>query len=756
MERVTLLVGSRRRRQWCRRYSPFLIVGIAILVVQILLGYCFYITATSDDEGYAWINNVHQLGAGRHQSAQSDDEYEEEESAAGLLPPDTFLGFHPPCDITEKDAVSAIRRASTMDCKIQLANVSCLVKEWLLYPHRLPRYCPLRGEASVRRVETKLEQPGTAPSGIQVRIAFVLSVSGRALRQVLRLLRTIYSPSHFFYIHVDVRQDYLFRELLWLEERFSNIRLARKRFPTMWGGSSLLHMLLDAMKELLHTSTQWHYLINLSETDYPIKPLKDLEQFLAANMGTNFVKSHGQDTQRFIAKQALDRTFHQCDGRMWRLGPRGLPWGIRLDGGSDWLALHRDFVSYVALGDDPLLRGLKALFAHTLLPAESFFHTTLQNSAFCGTIVDNNLHLVNWKRKQGCKCQYRHVVDWCGCSPNVFRSPDDWIRLRATTDRSLFFARKFEPVLSQHMVDQVEQYLLNVPRTASELLGAQSYWQSTYNVQDTSPPADQARLSAYGALCRLAFKWIQKQHSCSAHFLMVTQATLYFDSDVFKGLLVSYKAKTVRSQQPVEVEAWVKSTDVVEHFQEGRLISLKVGSEFDPKEQLLRNFGGLLGPHSDIVAVHEWGPGSKGDHLEVTFIWQDPMGVSTASTPIQVDASAQVLQHRPTIHQPLAEGVWTLSLLSNGKKLAQTRFAVIGPSRPRGNSTQSNLITADDDAPQLEVVSKFWTVVDACFVSVPSHPTGGAFCDRLDSCQTTSWSSYFPDPKSRVRGFGPR
>ena len=52
---------------------------------------------------------------------------------------------------------------------------------------------------------------------------------------------------------------------------------------------------------------------------------------------------------------------------------------------------------------DELMKGLKTVFQHTLLPAESFFHTTLRNSEYCQTYIDNNLHLTNWNRKQGCK-----------------------------------------------------------------------------------------------------------------------------------------------------------------------------------------------------------------------------------------------------------------------------------------------------------------------------------------------------------------
>lgn len=64
-----------------------------------------------------------------------------------------------------------------------------------------------------------------------------------------------------------------------------------------------------------------------------------------------------------------------------------------------------------------------------LCRAQSFFHTVLENSRACETLVDNNLRVTNWNRKLGCKCQYKHIVDWCGCSPNDFK-PQDFLRLQ--------------------------------------------------------------------------------------------------------------------------------------------------------------------------------------------------------------------------------------------------------------------------------------------------------------------------------------
>ena len=87
---------------------------------------------------------------------------------------------------------------------------------------------------------------------------------------------------------------------------------------------------------------------------------------------------------RFIRKQGLDQTFLECENHLWRLGHRELPSGIRVDGGSDWVCLHRDFCHFVDNSSDDLLTGLKTVYKHSLLPAEvsvresyTYFHRGL-------------------------------------------------------------------------------------------------------------------------------------------------------------------------------------------------------------------------------------------------------------------------------------------------------------------------------------------------------------------------------------------
>lgn len=46
-----------------------------------------------------------------------------------------------------------------------------------------------------------------------------------------------------------------------------------KRRGTIWGGASLLTILLEGMRDLVvnHKDWEWDYVINLSESDFPLK-----------------------------------------------------------------------------------------------------------------------------------------------------------------------------------------------------------------------------------------------------------------------------------------------------------------------------------------------------------------------------------------------------------------------------------------------------------------------------------------------------
>ena len=135
--------------------------------------------------------------------------------------------------------------------------------------------------------------------------------------------------------------------------------MVRNRRPGIWGGISVLEMLVASIEELLEMRDwEWDFVLNLSESDYPVKSNEALAAYLGANRGRNFVKSHGREPSAFVKKQGLDRAFIECDGHMWRLGPREVQKGIQdvlklaqgSDGGGAVLRFSWAAASLAAMG----------------------------------------------------------------------------------------------------------------------------------------------------------------------------------------------------------------------------------------------------------------------------------------------------------------------------------------------------------------------------------------------------------------------
>eukprot|EP00066_Takifugu_rubripes_P009739 XP_003976980.2 PREDICTED: xylosyltransferase 1-like [Takifugu rubripes] len=728
------------------------------------------------------------------QGSNQDPPSQQVEKMAVELPTGSELRKEQPqCEISGKEAISALSRAKSRGCRQQIAQVYCKHKERALMPEKVPRYCPMEGKANVN-VQWD-ENPGDASHPTPVRIAFVLVVHGRASRQFQRLFKAIYHTSHYYYIHVDQRSSYLHREVLSLATQYPNVRVTPWRMSTIWGGASLLNMYLQSMEDLLKMADwSWDFFINLSAADYPIRTNDQLVAFLSKYRNMNFIKSHGRDNARFIRKQGLDRLFFECDTHMWRLGDRKIPEGIAVDGGSDWFLVSRPFVDYVVNSQDELVSSMKRFYAYTLLPAESFFHTVLENSAHCQTMVDNNLRLTNWNRKLGCKCQYKHIVDWCGCSPNDFK-PSDLPRFQQAS-RPTFFARKFEASVSQEIINQLDSYLFGAYPSGTPSL--QAYWENIYEQQtDGLASLSDSAASHYSAFARMGLtraagslqgnpsdsscRYTALGHPGSVH--------LYFLSDQFQGYLVRHAATNHASTQPESLETWVTPRD---HFTlakpphpNNRLQHIQVGTDWDPKERIFRNWGGLVGPEDEPVAVQRWSRSQS--NLTATIVWIDPTNVIAATYDILVDTSTEVTHYRPPLTLPLRPGVWTLRVLHHWNPLGQTSFVVApvelhrqqplqqedalrlhgGPAR---NSYMEQSFHGLNPVLRLPVslgaveeaeanagltgaplrrwlhglLEGHWSAADVCSM-------GPSACPVMQRCRLTAWSSASPDPKSELK-----
>ncbi|KAF5304046.1 hypothetical protein FQA39_LY01831 [Lamprigera yunnana] len=903
--------------RWLKRYRICFLIGVLILTFQIYLAVHFFrintdITNTSNQWNPRKVvhletsdveNSVNSARRSKDGLSTDDEDIsnnlqqakDKYRARSNVIINKTHLKNHlhlrleeldfvPQCKITTKEAISAIHRAKTQKCKQIISNVTCLINDGMLYPKKLPNYCPNNGfvtgkslgcfkdEKSFRLLSgyygnykntnspdfciqlclqsgflyagvqystecfcgneepsatarlpdsscnmkcpadphlacggyytVNIYQTGIAKFLPQVaetttlqhvrsaRIVFLLTLNGRALRQVKRLIKILYNPDHYFYIHVDIRQDYLFRELLILEKKFSNIRLTRKRFCTIWGGASLLQMLLSTMQELLASNWQWDFVVNLSESDYPAKTDVRLVEFLTANKGKNFVKSHGREVQRFIQKQGLDKTFVECDTHMWRVGDRKLPWGIQIDGGSDWITLSREFVAYAASEQpDELVQGLRVVFNHTLLPAESFFHTVLKNSKFCNTYVDNNLHITNWKRRLGCKCQYKHIVDWCGCSPNDFL-PEDWLRIQNTEVRQIFFARKFEPIINQAVILQLEQWLYN-SHFNKNLVNINSYWQSIYHHLDLTPSMDDSLLTVARSVIRIAIKTLFGE--CTLIPDKILEVTSFHSNDAYQKTLVMYTVNvTNTAAKRVQIETGFKSKQSFVLLKSSsflhRLKSLAVSTEYDPKEQTFRNFAQIMGPYSEPTLVFEFNssPEVSAKSTNVSFLWIDPVGRLVDLYDTSIDDNYAIGHIKPALKQPLLPGVWTVKLIYI-QVLAEIKFLISPLEFFSGSTvTQKQVTFIHSGSDIIKEFDSYWekflpnsfdretlfskSIADSKrfgidlqdwidslvikFFDISRSCISKNFNDicehNLEICSQTNWSSLAPDPKSSL------
>nr|CAB3267814.1 xylosyltransferase [Phallusia mammillata] len=736
--------------------------------------------------------------------------------------PNEKVKFAPKCEVTLKDAQSAIFRAKSEACKQEIADTACKHQEKMLLPKSMNRRCPHENKFAF-----DAPMPASFSESLRpVRICFMLVVHGRAFRQFKRLLRVIYHRDHFYYIHVDKRSDYLFREIKKVIKQYPNVVVAPWRMATIWGGSSLLQMLLRSMSDVLRLWTKWDFFINLSALDFPIESDEKLINFLATYRDKNFMKSHGRDDEKFIRKQGLNRLFVECEQHMWRLGERDLPEGIIVNGGSDWVALNREICEYAIRGKDDLLTDLKHWYKYTLLPAESFFHTLVQNSEKCESFVDNNLRVTNWNRARGCKCQYKHIVDWCGCSPNDFY-PSDLGRLQ--TSRPVFFARKFEEIINQEVVNHLDFKIYG--KYPSGTPGLNSYWESCYDHADGASSVGDSFLTHYSSFARLGLKEINSHltknnpqpDACQLHVDRILQVEMHKQREQFMGYIVTVETtwrslterkdnveisdpdKSVQMQVFVSPQSTLRITDKSSELA-SRLEGAAVGTNWDVKELTLRDWGGIIGPNSDVHLVARWRRAEE--DFVVTVVAIDPLNVVSDYNDFRTPAKAAGVTETPlSLRKPMRPGKWTIRFyvqrqfnnicaeinffvaplefvasLPGGASLSVDNMGIVDDTTVNAASrnlytmrTTLNLKKDERAAEKLVLNSKYtagpklqswvddvivlaWTAKEYCTVAEsPAEWTEkqpkSCYSQRQitpSRCADVSWSSFSPDPKSEL------
>eukprot|EP00045_Choanoeca_perplexa_P011775 m.126143 g.126143 ORF g.126143 m.126143 type:complete len:745 (+) comp15766_c0_seq1:143-2377(+) len=640
------------------------------------------------------------------------------------------------CTFASAEMTSALQRVKLPSCEARLRRAACLSQLGLLYPPQLslqpmPRCIltpsqPLKDWWTGRGVG---EGAAVLPDELQVpsptRLAFMLVVHGRNVRQIKRLLRAIYSTEHYYLIHVDARSNYMHRSLAkeLKTSNLSNVRLSSFRLPSVWGASNLYEVYFRGMADM--AGWVWDYFINLSGADFPIVPVDELTAFLGVTKlkQQNLLKSHGSNHPRFIKKQGLDKTFVLCDEHMYRIGDRFVPPHLAIEGGSDWFMLHRTYVDYL-LSQPPLVSELRRYYDFSLLSAESFFHVVAANTAFCPSIVDSNFRYAFWQRKRGCQCQHKAVVDWCGCSPMVFRR-DDYGKLKTNSLAPAFIARKFDLGISHVIFNKIEARLLKLP-----IIVSQDYaWSNVHHhADDKRSPGLLLWLESFVSMAQQALQILAPSSQCQLSSYRVLEAYALLHNDTDAGYTLQLEAYQREQRMLLDVHVQAKPLPVQQPSAlilqsmpvASRFVTAQVGTQWDVKERVFNRRGGLLTTLDTIVLTTVWKEVEQDSEVAMRLL--DPTLHVRDSRPFTVGAQQSHLHIPAPLAGKQAAGLWRFELRpasdldATGPAFATIVFPVL----------------STEDAPS-GLVEQFWAVNAACNVQLS--------CLGLPVCQHSGWSS---------------
>ena len=142
-------------------------------------------------------------------------------------------------------------------------------------------------------------------------LAFTILIHSN-LEQFDFLLHTIYRPSNFYCIHIDLKSSStLYQSIIDRSKCVTNIYFPGKRLNVTWGHFSVLEAEHLCQKELLKQSNEWKYYFNLANSDIPLKTNTELIQILKLYNEQNDITSLLYRSQARQRKSFTNRTLYK-------------------------------------------------------------------------------------------------------------------------------------------------------------------------------------------------------------------------------------------------------------------------------------------------------------------------------------------------------------------------------------------------------------------------------------------------------------
>ncbi|XP_033035771.1 beta-1,3-galactosyl-O-glycosyl-glycoprotein beta-1,6-N-acetylglucosaminyltransferase 4 isoform X1 [Trachypithecus francoisi] len=298
-------------------------------------------------------------------------------------------------------------------------------------------------------------------------IAYSLVVHKDAI-MVERLIHAIYNQHNIYCIHYDRKAPDSFKVAMNnLAKCFANIFIASKLEAVEYAHISRLQADLNCLSDLLKSSVQWKYVINLCGQDFPLKSnfelVSELKKLNGANM-LETVKPPNSKLERFTYHHELRRVPYEYVKLPVKtnVSKEAPPHNIQIFVGSAYFVLSQAFVKYIF--NNSVIQDFFAWSKDTYSPDEHFWATLIRVPGIPGEIsrsaqdvsdLQSKTRLVKWNYYEG--------FFYPGCTGSHLRSVCIYgaAELRWLIKDGHWFANKFDskvdPILIKCLAEKLEE-----------------------------------------------------------------------------------------------------------------------------------------------------------------------------------------------------------------------------------------------------------------------------------------------------------
>jgi hypothetical protein len=272
-----------------------------------------------------------------------------------------------------------------------------------------------------------------------------------------KLLKLLDDDNNGIYIHIDKRAKDIDRQHIINQVKKSHIQIY-SRYKVYWSTNSITLAQLYLLKNAVEGDYDYYHI--LSGADFPIKSKDEINNFLNANKGCEFIHFGTEQYQKdiecryekyhFFSKQLgrnRDKKFW-LDAETYSLAiqrrlhiDRKKKLGFKVYGGANWCSITDNLAKYAVNN----YRKYSKAFRLSQNSDELFIQTIVMDSPY-----KENLYVKGFDNDYKACLRY---IDWNRGTPYVFKL-DDYDELMQTGKECLF-ARKFDDKKDSEIVEKI-------------------------------------------------------------------------------------------------------------------------------------------------------------------------------------------------------------------------------------------------------------------------------------------------------------